>query len=79
MADNTVKISFKAVDADKLEKLIVGKYDLEILSLPRIYLNEVSVSQSKTTTVQIPQPGIANVIMQNLGYGQLFLVEKNKL
>jgi len=72
---NTLLVS----DADKLEKLLVGKYDVEILSLPRIYLNEVVVSQSKTTTMQIPQPGIANVVIQNLGYGQIFLNEKNKL
>ncbi len=72
---NTLLVS----DADKLEKLIVGKYDLEVLSLPGIILNDIVVSQSKTTTVQIPQPGIANIIMQNLGYGQLFLNEKNKL
>ena len=66
-------------EADALEKLIVGKYDVEVLSLPRINLNDILVSQSKTTTVQIPQPGIANVVMQNPGYGQLFLNEKNKL
>jgi Ca-activated chloride channel family protein len=50
-----------------------------VLSLPRIYLNDIVVSQSKTTTVQIPQPGIANIVLQNLGYGQLFLNEKNSL
>jgi Ca-activated chloride channel family protein len=66
-------------DAEKTEKLIVGKYDVEVLSLPRIYLNDIVVSQSKTTTVQIPQPGIANIVLQNLGYGQLFLNEKNSL
>jgi Ca-activated chloride channel family protein len=66
-------------DADRTEKLICGKYDVEILSLPRIYVNDVVISQSKTTTVQIPQPGIANVVMQNLGYGQLFLNEKNSM
>jgi Ca-activated chloride channel homolog len=66
-------------EAEKTEKLIVGKYDVEVLSLPRIYLNDIVVSQSKTTTVQIPQPGIANIVLQNLGYGQLFLNEKNSL
>jgi Ca-activated chloride channel family protein len=66
-------------DAEKTEKLIVGKYDVEVLSLPRIYLNDIVVSQSKTTTAQIPQPGIANIVLQNLGYGQLFLNEKNSL
>jgi Ca-activated chloride channel family protein len=66
-------------DAERTEKLIVGKYDVEVLSMPRIYLNDIAVAQSKTTTVQIPQPGIANIVMQNLGYGQLFLNEKNSL
>lgn len=72
---NTILIS----ETDKIEKLIVGKFDLEILSLPRVYIENVDVSQSKTTTIQIPNPGIASIVMQSAGNGQLFLNEKNQL
>ncbi len=58
------------------EKYIVGKYDLEILTLPRIYLYDVKVDQSRTTTIQIPQYGTLNIQKSTLGYGSIY-VEKN--
>ncbi len=66
-------------DAAKTEKYLVGKYDLEILTLPRLLISDVDISQSKTTSVQIPQPGIANILMNGNGYGSLYVEEKNKL
>lgn len=41
----------------KKEKYLVGKYDLEVLSLPRLYLENVEIGQSSTTTIEIPLPG----------------------
>jgi len=41
---------------EKVEYL-TGMYDLEILTLPRIYLTDVAISQSHTTTIEIPKPG----------------------
>lgn len=61
------------------EKYIIGKYDLEILSLPRTYVNNVDISQSKTTTVSIPPPGRANILKNTAGYGGVYLEENNKL
>jgi Ca-activated chloride channel family protein len=65
--------------ADKPEKLITGKYDMEILTMPRIYVSDVEISQSKTTTIQVPQPGVANILFQGPGSGSLSIEEKNKL
>lgn len=72
---NTLLVS----EADKTEKLIIGKYDLEILTIPRINLENIDISQSKTTTIQIPVPGIASISIPSPGQGQLFLNENNKL
>ena len=66
-------------DADKTEKYLIGKYDLEILTLPRLLISDVEIAQSKTTSVQIPQPGIANILTSGQGYGSLYVEEKNKL
>jgi Ca-activated chloride channel family protein len=66
-------------DAEKTEKYLVGKYDLEVLTLPRLIIEDVEVGQSKTTSVQIPQPGLANILTNGSGYGSLYLEEKNKL
>lgn len=61
------------------EKYITGKYDLEILSLPRLKVNDVAISQSHTTTVEIPESGIAVLRKSFAGYGSILLVEPNKL
>ncbi|MES2837582.1 MAG: hypothetical protein V4667_08665 [Bacteroidota bacterium] len=65
--------------ADKTEKYLTGKYDIEILTMPRLVVPDVIISQSKTTSVQIPQLGLANIVMSTVGYGSLYLVEKNEL
>jgi Ca-activated chloride channel family protein len=59
-------------DFNTTEKYLVGKYDLEILTLPRIYFNDVDIAQSKTTTFQIPQPGITSFICNSPGYGSIY-------
>lgn len=61
------------------EKYIVGKYDLEILTLPRINLENVDVAQSKSTTVSIPHPGIVTLITNNLGFGSIYGYDRNGL
>lgn len=66
-------------DFNTSDRYLVGKYDLEILTLPRIYLNDVEVSQSKTTTVQIPTPGIATILCNSPGYGSVYVERENKL
>ena len=61
------------------EKFIVGKYDLEILTLPRIKLNKVDIAQSKTTFIEIPQSGSVSISKPSEGPGSLFVEEKNKM
>jgi Ca-activated chloride channel family protein len=61
------------------EKFIVGKYDLEILTLPRIKVNKVDVAQSKTTYIEIPQSGNVTISKPGEGPGSLFVEEKNKM
>lgn len=61
------------------EKYITGNYDLEVLSLPRISLKDVAVSQSHTTTIEIPEPGIVVLRKTFNGYGTILLNDKNKL
>lgn len=61
------------------EKFLIGKYDLEILTLPRIKLDKVDVGQSKTTYIEIPQSGIVTISKPSEGPGSLYLEENNKL
>ncbi len=55
-------------DANAREKYLVGRYDLELLTLPRMYFKEVAIDQDKTTTIQIPQPGKLIVSCQTQEY-----------
>ena len=66
-------------DFNTKEKYLVGDYDLEVLCLPRLLIENVSITQSHTTTVQIPNPGIATMLMSNPGFGSILLEQKNEL
>ncbi len=61
----------------KKEKYLVGSYDLEILTRPRIYVEGIRVRQSHTTTVEIPTPGLVMVRMGTMGYGSVYKYEDN--
>lgn len=56
-----------------VKKYLCGTYELEILTLPRLYLRDVVISQSTTTTIDIPLPGIAVIKKSVKGYGSLYL------
>lgn len=61
------------------EKYLVGKYDIAIPTLPRLLINDVSISQNQTTTIKIPRPGIITLRFGAEGYCGLFLEKNNKL
>ena len=64
---------------DETTKYITGNYDLEILTLPRMYVTDVNIKQSHTTKVFIPEPGIATVTVPSRGITSIFLENENKL
>jgi len=60
-------------DFGRTEKYIVGKYDLEILTLPRIYLKDVEIRQSSTNSIKIPTSGSVLFSKQQTGYGSVYV------
>jgi Ca-activated chloride channel family protein len=60
-------------DFGKTERYLVGKYDLEILTLPRIYLKNVEIKQSHTNTIKIPASGSVFISKPAKGFGAIFL------
>ena len=64
---------------DQVEKYLIGKYDIEILCMPGILVKDVEVTQSHTTFVEIPTPGIAVIQRATNGYGSLYIEEKKGL
>jgi Ca-activated chloride channel family protein len=61
------------------EKYITGVYDLQVLSLPRLFIPNVEIRQSHTATIEIPEPGIAVIRKSVFGYGSLMVEDKNQL
>jgi Ca-activated chloride channel homolog len=66
-------------DFNTTTKYLTGTYDLEVLTNPRMYISDVDISQSKTTTVQIPQPGLVTFTSNAAGYGSILLEEGDEL
>ena len=72
------KETLYAQEFAKKEKLLVGTYDIELLTLPRIYKNNIKVTQSKTNTILIPQPGLVNFTAPAKGFGSLYVIRNKK-
>jgi Ca-activated chloride channel family protein len=58
----------------KKVKYLVGTYDIEVLTIPRIKTT-IEVAQSKETNIEIPAPGIVAIKVKTKGYGSLYVVE----
>lgn len=61
------------------QEYLVGTYDIEILSVPRIYYQNIRVSQDNTTTVAIPQPGVLNFATNKSIIVSIFYMQNNKM
>ncbi len=61
------------------EKYITGTYELEVLTLPRLYLKGLKIDQSKTTDVLIPAPGILTINKSFEAYGGIFMIENGAM
>ena len=61
------------------EKYITGKYDLEILTLPRIKIENVEIKQSYTNILKIPAAGVFSVNKSGYGNGSIYLEKGKKI
>lgn len=60
-----------------IQNYIVGTYDLEILTLPRIYQKGVKIEQSAYTYIDIPGSGLFKYTCYKPIVGQIFVVKEN--
>jgi len=58
------------------ERYLVGKYEVEILTLPRIY-QTIDVNQSGTTNIDIPAPGQLTYSSSKTLAAQIFVVRED--
>jgi len=74
-ADTTLHVQ----DINTVENYLIGRYDIELLTLPRKKFIDVEINQSTKTIYTIPTPGIANILLPSRGYGGVYLQNKDKL
>jgi Ca-activated chloride channel family protein len=60
------------------ERYLCGRYEVEILTLPRIKMKDVEISQSKTTNIQIAAPGNLNIEKNGEIFGGIFYLKDNE-
>jgi Ca-activated chloride channel family protein len=56
------------------QQYLAGTYDVEVLTLPRTIMKNVNVAAGKTTTINVPGPGIVNITDNIPGYGGIYEV-----
>lgn len=54
-------------------KYITGKYDLEILTMPRTYFYDVEIKPDEIKTIKIPQPGHVTFTKSQFGVGAVYI------
>jgi Ca-activated chloride channel family protein len=69
------EITLNVQRAGDIQKYLVGKYDLEVLTLPRIYMNDVTISQSTNTYIDILGAGQLTYRSSNPIVGQIFIAD----
>lgn len=60
------------------KRYLAGRYDLDVLSLPRLTISGVEVHYQHTTTVEIPLPGIVVINKSVYGHGSLYVVHEDR-
>lgn len=58
-------------------KYLTGKYDLEILTLPRRHVENITVSPHQLTELEVQAPGVANFQSSAAGYGSILVHDKD--
>ena len=64
------------LDENKTEKLLVGSYEIEILSLPRIK-KTIKVTQDQLTRIDIKSPGRISILDNPPGYATIYQLNKD--
>ncbi len=53
-------------------KLLLGTYDLEVLTTPKIFIPGIHLQQGQPREIKLPGPGILNILSSFPGYGSIY-------
>ncbi len=74
-ANKTLNVQFVNTE----QKYIIGKYSIEVLTIPRLQIDDIEITQSNTSTIKIPQPGLITFVGSANAYGAIYKVEGDNL
>lgn len=63
-----------ALDVDEIHKYLAGRYDLEITTLPRVFIKNVLIEPDKLRKIELPAPGILNITRNFAGIGSIYQI-----
>jgi Ca-activated chloride channel family protein len=69
---NSNMLTLNVQQMNTIEKYITGNYDLEILTLPRTYINLVTIAQSQTKIVEVANAGMLTLKALDNGDGSIY-------
>lgn len=61
---------------ESTETYLMGTYDIELLTLPRIRLENISIKQGELQEINIPAPGRVNIGYSSSGIGSLYSIDE---
>ena len=59
------------------QKYLTGRYDIEVLTIPRFTIENIEIKQSETTTINMSNTGTANILLPSKGYGGIYRFKDN--
>ncbi len=68
-----------AMSLNTAERYIVGEYDLEILTLPRTYINKTKINQTLTKVLEVEDAGQVKINTPEYGDGCILMEEGKEL
>jgi Ca-activated chloride channel homolog len=74
--DTRETINVQMVGENK--RYLTGFYSLEVLSLPRLQIPKIEISQDAVTNVEIPLPGIVVINKSIHGFGSMYVLKDKK-
>lgn len=69
---------FYIQEINSRQKYLEGTYEAVITTLPRKTI-QITISEDKTTLIDIPAPGIVNFFNSNHGYGSIYEIKPNNI
>ncbi len=66
-------------DFNTNNKYLIGKYDLEILTLPRVDYKSIEIEQSKETVISVPRSGTLMISSPREAVASIFIEKNNAL